>query len=839
MAEGGTRRPEHGAPPGLGSARAKMRLVLSTAGGLALSPCAAAEPIGAAAELLSSARLDPHNAVGFSLLTGLVIFATTTALLHLRERSRWGRRERTLVAEIDSLRGAHDRAEMLVGSERQLLITWSGRDAEPHFEGDASFAGRSAQPRRMLAFGSWLAPADAAKLDGALDRLRERGEGFQMTVRTLQERFVEAEGRIVSGRALLRLREVTGDRFALHRVKEELNRTRNELEGFRAVLDAIAQPIWLRDAEGRLAWANEAFLRAVEAKDLADARARGLELLDFADRAESARKRETGAAFTKRVAAVVAGARHTLDVSETRTPDGSAGIAVDVSELEHVRVDLNAQMNAHVRTLDQLPIAVAMFDAKQRLTFHNAAYRHLWGIEQSFLEAGPSEGEILDRLRGARKLPEQADFRSWKNGLLAAYRSVEPQESWWHLPDRRTLRVIANPSPQGGLTYLFDDVTERVHLEAQHNSLIRVQRETLDTLEEGVAVFGTDGRLKLSNRAFGEIWRLAPAELDTHPHIDEIIRHGRALSPDETPWIEIRGAVAGLAESRTGVTCRMERRDGSVFDCGAQPLPDGATLLTFIDMTASVNVERALTDKNDALERASRIRDEFVHHVSYELRSPLTTVIGFTQLLGDETVGSLNPRQREYAGHIMRASGALLAIINDILDLASIDTGSMELAQEPIDIRETIEAATRGIEDRLAESSIKLEIDAPDDIGSFTADGKRVRQILFNLLSNAIGFSAAGQVVKVTARKRDREVILAVHDEGRGIPDEIRARVFERFESNTLGTRHHGVGLGLSIVRSFVELHGGHVELVSAPGAGTTVTCIFPADGMPQHRAAA
>jgi signal transduction histidine kinase len=225
--------------------------------------------------------------------------------------------------------------------------------------------------------------------------------------------------------------------------------------------------------------------------------------------------------------------------------------------------------------------------------------------------------------------------------------------------------------------------------------------------------------------------------------------------------------------------------------------------------------------------------------VSYELRSPLTTVIGFTQLLGDETVGSLNPRQREYAGHIMRSSGALLAIINDILDLASIDTGSMELAEEPIDIRETIEAAARGIEDRLAESSIKLEIDAPGDIGSFTADGKRVRQILFNLLSNAIGFSSAGQTVKVTARKLDGEVTLSVHDDGRGIPDEVRARVFERFESNTLGTRHRGVGLGLSIVRSFVELHGGRVELVSAPGAGTTVTCVFPAGGRSQRRAAA
>jgi signal transduction histidine kinase len=345
-----------------------------------------------------------------------------------------------------------------------------------------------------------------------------------------------------------------------------------------------------------------------------------------------------------------------------------------------------------------------------------------------------------------------------------------------------------------------------------------------------VAVFGTNGRLKLANRAFAEMWQIAVEMLASQPHIDEVVRHCRALAPREEPWAEIRSAVAGLADSRLGFACRIERRDGSTLDCGAQPLPDGATLLTFIDVTASVNVERALTEKNDALERASRLRDDFVHHVSYELRSPLTTIIGFTQLLGDETVGPLNPRQREYAGHIMRSSARCSRSSTTSRSrlhryrLAGADPGKRRH-------RETIEAAARGIEDRLAESSLKLEVDAPDDIGSFVADGKRVRQILFNLLSNAVGFSAPGQTVRVTARKSEGEVILQVNDQGRGIPPEVREKVFERFETHTLGTRHRGVGLGLSIVRSFVELHGGRVELVSSPGSGTTVTCVFPADG--------
>jgi signal transduction histidine kinase len=641
----------------------------------------------------------------------------------------------------------------------------------------------------------------------------------------------------MSGHAVLRLRDVTGDQSELLRVATELSGARADMSAITGLLDTVPHAMWLRDPEDRLVWANQAYLRAVEAKTLEEVRARALELLDTGTRREAHRKRLDGSAFSERVPAVVAGERHMLEVVEKPTATGSAGIAVDVSEAEAMRSDLQRQMQAHVRTLDQLPTAVAIFDAQQRLVFHNAAYQTLWGIDDAFLESKPTDGEVLDRLRSLRKLPEQADFRAWKSGVLQGYRAVESSETWWHLPDRRTLRVVMNPNPQGGVTYLYDDVSERFMLASQVTALTRVQSETLETLKEGVAVFGMDGRLKFANRAFLELWSLAKGAMADQPHIDAVARACAGLTLDDEPWLEIRAAVAG-SDMRTGLNARMERRDGKVLDCTAQPLPDGATLLTFIDMTDSVEVERALTERNDALEKASRLREEFVHHVSYQLRSPLQNVVGYSQFLEQETVGTLNEKQREYAAHITTSAEALLAIIDDILDLASIDTRSLELTPERVDIRNTIEAAKRGIDDRLAEAKLTLDLDAPDDIGSFVADGKRIRQILFNLLSNAISFSSEGQTIRVSARKLDGEVILQVSDQGRGIPAEVKAKVFNRFESHTLGTKHRGVGLGLSIVRSFVELHGGRIDLASAPGLGTTVTCTFPAEGVPLRLAA-
>jgi signal transduction histidine kinase len=783
--------------------------------------------------------LDPKSAVGLTVATGLVVFATTLSILYVRERQRWNARERDLLAEIERLRATADRAGLLIGSERQLVVVWDGRSGAPAVEGDSSLVAEGVPDAKVLAFGTWLAPLEAGRLETALDRLKGRGESFSLALSTLGRGFVEAEGRAVGGRALLRLREVTGLRSDLLRAERSAGEAQAGTKAFRTLLDALDEPIWLRDRDGRLTFANRAYARAVEAGSGEDAAARGLELMERRDRDLAAAELAGGGVFRTRVAAIVAGSRRVLDIAEAPVGEGSGGIARDVSELDGVRTDLQRQMQAHVRTLDQLPTAVAMFDGTQRLAFHNSAYRRLWGLDAAFLETRPSDGEILDRLRAARRLPEQADFRVWKTGLLAAYAATEPQETWWHLPDRRTLRVVANPGPQGGLTYLFDDVSDRLQLESRYNALIRVQSETLDSLREGVALFGADGRLKLFNRAFADLWRLDREALAREPHVEALVGLCRALAPAESAWAELRGAVFGYADMRVRSAVRMERLDGSVLECAAEPLPDGATLLTFVDVTASVNVERALLERNEALELAARLRNEFVHHVSYELRSPLQNIIGFAEFLGTEAVGPLNERQREYADHITRSSDALLTIINDILDLASIDTDTIELARDQVDIRGTIEAAAKGIEDRLVETRVTLVIDAPDDIGSFTADRKRIRQILFNLLSNAVGFSTPGQTIRVTARKEAGEVVLSVIDQGRGIPDEVRARVFDRFESHTRGTTHRGVGLGLSIVRSFVELHGGRVNLASEPGAGTEITCRFPADGKPAQQIAA
>ena len=816
---------------------AGLRCALAAAAAAALSPASALaadraplDMIDAYLEALST--LERHEIAALALTLGVILFAVVTAITLVRTRRSAAQALADRQAEINELREERDRANALMLSEPQVIVVWPAGSDDPEIIGDPSIVVRTPVSRRVLAFGTWLAPEPAHALEEATEALRARGGSFAFALITLSDRHVEVEGRAIGGRAVLRIRDVTGAKRELAALTAEHQQLRHDIETVASLLQALPSPVWARDTAGRLTWVNAAYARAVDAHDGTEAVARDLNLLDKAARDETARVRAAGSAYEARLPVIVAGQRRILQVIDRPSSGGSAGIGIDVTEVETMRNELARMTEAHRRTLDQLATAVAIFTADQHLTFYNAAYRELWDLDAAFLDSGPTDGSVLDRLRAARKLPEQADFRKWRSELHDAYRTIEPRQHEWYLPDGRTLRVVTTPNPEGGVTYLFDDVTERLKLERRYGESIRIQGETLEALAEGVAVFGSDGRLNLHNPAFARLWRLSPAALvepsyEDRPHIEAVIAWCRPLYSNDTFWTTLRGAVTGL-DARAPLTAQLDRSDGSVLDFASLPLPDGATLVTFQDITASVNVERALRERADALQDADRLKSAFVHHVSYELRSPLTNIIGFAQLLDEPSIGALNDKQREYLGYIGQSSSALLAIINDILDLATIDAGAMTLDLKAVDIRAAVDAAAEGLKDRLAEQNIRLDIRTPQDIGSFVADERRVRQVLFNLLSNAVSFSPPGETVTVAVTRRPEAIVFAVTDRGPGIPAEIGDKVFERFESHALGQGHRGAGLGLSIVRSFVALHGGTVTLDSAVGRGTTVTCIFP-----------
>jgi len=767
------------------------------------------------------------------LFMALTAGATALALLSLYRRVRAPARAGGGAAqEVALLRKNLLTAEAIIKAEPQVLVFWEeGQGVRVMTHTLSAIPGLPHGHAELLRFGRWLDLASAQELKRGLDALFADGRPFSALLKTSAGGHVEADGRAAGGRAILRLRDVAGRKLDLARILDQHRRLVRDTLAGRTLLDALPMPAWLRGADGRLQWVNEAYVKAVEAGGEAEVRERQIELLETRQREAAGAALTKGTAYRERVHLISGGARKAHDVVVIPLDGASVGAAIDVAALETAQGELVRHVAAYERTFDRVATGVAIFGPDQRLTFFNEAYRALWQLDADWLASKPSDGELLDRLRELSRLPEVVNYRDWKAKILAGYKTGTEYEDWWHLLDGRTIHVVSAQRPDGGLTYLYDDATERFALESRYNALIDVQRETLDSLKEGVAVFATDGRLKLFNSALLQIWRLPRSTLKEGPHIDKIIALCSSLYDDMATWARISRAVTGISDRRQPVGGQMPRPDHSVIDFAVSPLPDGGTLITFLDVTDSKRYEQTLIERNEALVAADRLKSQFISHVSYELRTPLTNIIGFSELLSSPRTGELNGKQREYLNDISASSRTLLAIINDILDLATIDAGALELKQAPVKVKEVVDTAILGVRDRANRARLNLDIAIAEDADEFIADEARVRQVLYNLLANAIGFSKPSDTVSVTVRREAGMIEFTVEDKGVGIPKDQQQRVLERFESRSQGSKHRGAGLGLAIVKSLVELHGGTMSLESEPGRGTRVTVRFPEHG--------
>jgi signal transduction histidine kinase len=736
-------------------------------------------------------------------------------------------------SEIVELRRALSSAEAVLKAEPQILVLWDQDQSVrivTHTLG--SVPGLPEGPAEIQAFGRWLDAPSAEDLDEGLRGLFERGRAFNMLVRTLEGGHLEADGRTAGGRAVLRLRDVVGYRRDLARILDQHRELGRDIKVCRALLDAMPLPVWIRDARGRIAWANDAYVRAADGTSLAEVRESQLELLETRQRERVAEAVAAGRSYRDRLPIVLGGAVRVHDVVVQPVGDATAGFAVDVTAIADVEGERDRQVAAYDRTLHRVASGVAMFDADRRLVFYNKAFREIWQLDGDWLDQRPTDGEFLDRLRQLSRLPQVMSYRDWRTRILNATRFATEFEDRWHLFDGRIIHVLAEPRAEGGVTYIFEDASERFALESRYNAMIDVQGETLNSLKEGVAVFAPDGRLKLWNTSMSQIWRLSKATLAELPHVDQIIAQCSVLHDDPRTWSRISRAVTSITDRRTPQAGQFVRADASVIDFSVTPLPDGATLVTFADVTDAKRYERALIERNEALVAADRLKSQFISHVSYALRTPLTNIIGFTDVLTSAFGGPLTAKQQEYMADISASSQMLLAIINDILDLATIDAGALELRTAPVDPRTIVDGALLAVRDRAGRANVGLEVAIEDGIGDVIADEARLRQVLFNLISNAIGFSSRGDNVRIAVRREGASMAFVVEDHGKGIPKDQQSKIFERFEARSHGSGHRGAGLGLSVAKSLVELHGGTVSLSSEPNRGTRVTVRLPVEGL-------
>jgi signal transduction histidine kinase len=610
--------------------------------------------------------------------------------------------------------------------------------------------------------------------------------------------------------------------------QQEHSILKRDLSRYANIINATLNPIWVRDESLKITYCNLAFTEVAEETAESVVAIGEVELFKghtlFANKAW-----EQGKELFERRHIVVGGERRLYMIREVpfKKEGCMIGYAVNISELEEAQEEIQRHISALRDLLESSTSAMAIYGKDTRLKFYNYAFVSLWKLDEHWLDTEPTYGEVLEALREKRKLPEQANFQAFKAAQQKLFTTlIDTEESFFYLPDGKTLRTIAIPHALGGILFVYEDVTDKLALERSYNTLIAVQRETLDHLHEGIAVFTENGRLSLCNPTFKKLWRLADEFNLSEPHIRDVLEKCQSLFQVED-WELFKQNLVQRLLQRQFFAIRFERTDETVIDCSIVPLPDGATLMSFIDMTDSTLVERSLREKNEALEAADKLKTEFLANMSYELRSPLTSISGFSEMLSRHYLGPLNSQQQEYVESIFQSSQQLGQLISDIIDLATIEAGYLRLDVTEFAVADVLEHTHSLIGERLKLAELTLTTEIASNLTRMRADETRVKQILFNLLSNAIKYTRPQGSIQLRMHVPQQGILeLVVQDNGMGIDAAKKAHVFDPFFRG--GSGQGSPGLGLSMVKRFVQLHGGTVTLESELGVGTTVTCRFP-----------
>jgi signal transduction histidine kinase len=662
-------------------------------------------------------------------------------------------------------------------------------------------------------------------------KVRARGSG-----RVFEVRGAPAPASEQPGTLLLWFFDTSAGEEERARLALRLRQTEAALNSLTHLIEAAPFPMWYRGPDLKLGLVNSSFVHAVEASDASEVIERGFELIDAEGEdsaVASARKaQETGHIVSRMQAAIIRGERRMLRIVNVPLATGAvAGFAVDFQDLEDARTELSRHIESQRELADRMTAGTAQFDADRSLSFFNRPFAVMTQLDPEWLAEGPEFDRILERMRDNHRLPEVRDFPAWKNERREWFTSAEEVvEEEWTLPHGDHIRVVAQALPDGGLRLFLEDRTEQLRLASARDTLLRVRAATFDNLFEAISVFASDGRLYLWNRRFLEDWELDEAWLAEHPRVDELVPAMARKLVNPTAAAQIREMVRQTTNERQSSSGRISMTDGRHFQFAAVPLPDGNALFTMVDVTDSSRIEAALRERAAALEEADRVKTDFVANMSYELRTPLTSIGGFTELLAGGYAGKLSAKGEDYVKAILESVERLSKLINDVLDLTTGDVRGVALERERVDVAGLCRAALETGRARAGEKAQKLEAEISSAAGYVFGDARRLRESIEHVLHNAIAYTDRKGRILLTADGDADNAVIRITDNGSGIAADDLPRVFDRFDRIVeAGVRGEAaLGLGLPLTRQFVEAHGGSVELESSKGQGTTVTLTIP-----------
>lgn len=383
---------------------------------------------------------------------------------------------------------------------------------------------------------------------------------------------------------------------------------------------------------------------------------------------------------------ILNGKQYTFILKSENKDDSIIITAEDKTKEDTQNQLLDKQNETNLQLMNRLNSPVAIFGQDQSLVFFNSAFESFSMLTYEYLNNKPTESEILDSMRQKEILPYQANFQEWKKKQLNIYETLNDREQWWYLQDGRTLRLLSQPNPMGGVTHIFENHTERLALENEAKLLSEIQKQTIDSLSEGIVLFGIDGKIKLHNPKFTELWQIEDSLVDMHVRsFMKIIEKSEILD-------EIYTNIVSSGVDRREHSNILNCENNKIIYYQSSILPDRSILYTFTDITDSKKIEEALIEKNSALAQADNIKTSFMNNISHELRAPLQNIIGFSELIEETHNNSVMDQQiSDYIKDIKKSGNELHHQINQILEITALESGNIESEYQKINGNDIVE----------------------------------------------------------------------------------------------------------------------------------------------------
>ncbi|KMS58010.1 sensor histidine kinase [Sphingobium cupriresistens] len=777
--------------------------------------------------------LSPYAAIIFGGVLAGWLGAAVWALVSGQRMRREGTHAQGKLDRLTMLLASAPAAPIIIHPDGRLeaadrLAKWLGKPRVPTFASE------------LTAPDGGLEPEDATALAQEIASAQRAGKSFALPVRGLgSSRLLLVRGAPAgpgiaeSGGVILWIFDATDSQAEIQSLRGHVEQLRDALEALAGLVEAAPFPMWHRTPDLRLSLVNSAYVRAVDGQGAGDVIAHGAELVEtvagLTPQAAAADAIARDEPVERMVPATIDGERRTMRVVDV--PLGAAGVAgyaVDQHELEQARVEHRRLEAAQRDLLDRLSAGVARFGHDRALRFWNQPFISLFGLHQDALADAPPFERVLDQMRDARRLPEHRDFPAWRAERRQWFLSPAPLEENWLLQDGTHLRVYAQPLPDGGLLLIFEDRTEQVNLSSARDTLLRVRTATFDNLFESIGVFSSDGRLQMWNSRFRTIWGANEELLAGHPRIDDLMRAVQAKLAKPEQANLVRELVRAATVERKQRMGHVGFADGRIFEFAAIPLPDGNALFTMLDVTDSRRVEQVLRDRNEALEQADKVKTAFVTNMSYELRTPLTTISGFAEMMSAGYAGELSPSAAEYVDGILKSTARLSMLIDNVLDLTQGEVGTLPIDHVRVDLTTVVRAsASRMMMDATAKG-MDIDMTLQDSLGAVQGDARRIGQAIDHLLENAIRYCGKGARILLHGDGVVDKARIVVSDNGPGIAAGQQAAIFD--PAARAGQARNGgrAGIGLPLARQLAEAHGGTLQLVSEAGQGTMAVIELP-----------